>query len=52
MAGRGPAPKDPAKRRRRNGWTGRYMAMTGRRHGNAPSVLADVSDVVRRLTAA
>ncbi|MFE4719617.1 hypothetical protein ACFRLW_24885 [Streptomyces sp. NPDC056728] len=31
--------------------TGRYIAMTGRRHGNAPSVLADVSDVVRRLTA-
>ncbi|MFD7461328.1 MULTISPECIES: DNA primase [unclassified Streptomyces] len=31
--------------------TGRYIAMTGRRHGNAPSVLADVSDVVCQLTA-
>ncbi|WP_331712336.1 bifunctional DNA primase/polymerase [Streptomyces davaonensis] len=30
--------------------TGRYIAMTGRRHGDTPSVLADVSDVVRRLT--
>ncbi|MGI5404110.1 DNA primase [Streptomyces sp. CA-135486] len=30
--------------------TGRYIAMTGRRHGNAPSILADVSDVIRRLT--
>nr|WSW58513.1 DNA primase [Streptomyces sp. NBC_00998] len=29
--------------------TGRYIAMTGRRHGNAPSVLADVSGVTRRL---
>nr|WP_248493463.1 bifunctional DNA primase/polymerase [Streptomyces sp. PLM4] len=30
--------------------TGRYIAMTGRRHGNAPSILADLSDVVRVLT--
>ncbi|PKA37890.1 bifunctional DNA primase/polymerase [Streptomyces sp. SM8] len=30
--------------------TGRYIAMTGRRHGNAPSILADISDVVRGLT--
>lgn len=29
--------------------TGRYIAMTGRRHGNAPSTLADVSDVIRRV---
>ncbi|MFZ3496095.1 hypothetical protein ACODT5_23235 [Streptomyces sp. 5.8] len=26
--------------------TGRYIAMTGRRHGNAPSILADVSTLV------
>ncbi|MFJ9819698.1 bifunctional DNA primase/polymerase [Streptomyces sp. NPDC101151] len=32
--------------------TGRYIAMTGRRHGDTPSVLADVSDVVCRLTGA
>jgi len=32
--------------------TGRYIAMTGRRHGDTPSILANVSDVVRRLTAA
>jgi primase-polymerase (primpol)-like protein len=32
--------------------TGRYIAMTGRRHGNAPSLLADVSEVIRRLTEA
>ncbi|MEU8840219.1 DNA primase [Streptomyces roseus] len=31
--------------------TGRYIAMTGRRHGNAPSFLADVSSLTRRLTA-
>nr|WP_079086145.1 bifunctional DNA primase/polymerase [Streptomyces silvensis] len=30
--------------------TGRYIAMTGRRHGNAPSILGNVSSVVRRLT--
>ncbi|MFF4070903.1 bifunctional DNA primase/polymerase [Streptomyces chartreusis] len=32
--------------------TGRYIAMTGRRHGDSPSVLADVSDAVRCLTEA
>ena len=32
--------------------TGRYIAMTGRRQGDTPSVLADVSDVVRQLTGA
>ncbi|MFE2012313.1 bifunctional DNA primase/polymerase [Streptomyces sp. NPDC059491] len=31
--------------------TGRYIAMTGRRHGNAPSSLADVSELVTQLTA-
>ncbi len=31
--------------------TGRYIAMTGRRHGSAPSILADISAVVTRLTA-
>lgn len=31
--------------------TGRYIAMTGRRHGTAPSILADISAVVTRLTA-
>ncbi|WP_406324142.1 bifunctional DNA primase/polymerase [Streptomyces niveus] len=31
--------------------TGRYIAMTGRRHGNAPSLLGDVSRVIRALTA-
>lgn len=31
--------------------TGRYIAMTGRRHGNAPSILADLSAVVSTLTA-
>lgn len=30
--------------------TDRYIAMTGRRHGNAPSILADLSDVIRRAT--
>lgn len=30
--------------------TGRYIAMTGRRHGLSPSILADLSDVVRVLT--
>ncbi|MER5365747.1 bifunctional DNA primase/polymerase [Streptomyces sp. NPDC002722] len=30
--------------------TGRYIAMTGRRHGNTPSVLADVRGVISRLT--
>ncbi|MET8744532.1 DNA primase [Streptomyces sp. NPDC004728] len=29
--------------------TGRYIAMTGRRHGNAPSVLANVSAAVSAL---
>ena len=29
--------------------TGRYIAMTGRRHGNAPSILADLSAVIRDL---
>lgn len=31
--------------------TGRYIAMTGRRHGNAPSIIADLSAVVSKLTA-
>ncbi|MFC8583241.1 bifunctional DNA primase/polymerase [Streptomyces sp. NPDC057217] len=31
--------------------TGRYIAMTGRRHGNTPSILADLSAVVSKLTA-
>lgn len=31
--------------------TGRYIAMTGRRHGSAPSILADLSAVVSKLTA-
>ncbi|MEV7425145.1 bifunctional DNA primase/polymerase [Streptomyces sp. NPDC091212] len=31
--------------------TGRYIAMTGRRHGNAPSILADLSDVIPALVA-
>jgi primase-polymerase (primpol)-like protein len=31
--------------------TGRYIAMTGRRHGNAPSILANISAVVTTLTA-
>ncbi|MFI0211944.1 bifunctional DNA primase/polymerase [Streptomyces diastaticus] len=30
--------------------TGRYIAMTGRRHGNAPSLLGDLSTVVAGLT--
>ncbi|MFI6864720.1 bifunctional DNA primase/polymerase [Streptomyces sp. NPDC050421] len=30
--------------------TGRYIAMTGRRHGSCPSILADLSAVVTRLT--
>ncbi|MFF5713117.1 hypothetical protein [Streptomyces sp. NPDC012756] len=29
--------------------TGRYIAMTGRRHGNAPSILADLSAAVSAL---
>ncbi|MFE5828754.1 bifunctional DNA primase/polymerase [Streptomyces sp. NPDC056508] len=29
--------------------TGRYIAMTGRRHGNAPSILADMTSLVSRL---
>jgi primase-polymerase (primpol)-like protein len=29
--------------------TGRYIAMTGRRHGNAPSILADVTSVTAGL---
>ncbi|WP_406108886.1 DNA primase [Streptomyces sp. NBC_01003] len=29
--------------------TGRYIAMTGRRHGNAPSILADVTPAVEGL---
>ncbi|WUX57455.1 bifunctional DNA primase/polymerase [Streptomyces niveus] len=29
--------------------TGRYIATTGRRHGNAPSILADVSTVIRQF---
>ncbi|MGP3750905.1 bifunctional DNA primase/polymerase [Streptomyces sp. IBSNAI001] len=31
--------------------TGRYIAMTGRRHGSCPSILADLSAVVTTLTA-
>ncbi|MFF9525345.1 bifunctional DNA primase/polymerase [Streptomyces achromogenes] len=31
--------------------TGRYIAMTGRRHGSAPSILADLSAAVSKLTA-
>ncbi len=31
--------------------TGRYIAMTGRRHGSCPSILADLSAVVIKLTA-
>ncbi|WP_030962702.1 DNA primase [Streptomyces sp. NRRL S-378] len=31
--------------------TGRYIAMTGRRHGGCPSILADLSAVVSKLTA-
>jgi primase-polymerase (primpol)-like protein len=31
--------------------TGRYLTVTGRRHGNAPSTLADLSDVIAHLTA-
>ncbi|WP_327712360.1 DNA primase [Streptomyces sp. NBC_00464] len=31
--------------------TGRYIAMTGRRHGSSPSILADLSAVVTKLTA-
>lgn len=31
--------------------TGRYIAMTGRRHGDCPSILADLSAVVSKLTA-
>lgn len=31
--------------------TGRYIAMTGRRHGSCPSILADLSAVVSKLTA-
>lgn|SRR5690606_2259463 len=31
--------------------TGRYIAMTGRRHGSSPSILADLSAVVAKLTA-
>ncbi|CDR15073.1 predicted protein [Streptomyces iranensis] len=30
--------------------TGRYIAMTRRRHGNSPSILADLSAVVSKLT--
>ncbi|MER6485757.1 DNA primase [Streptomyces virginiae] len=30
--------------------TGRYIAMTGRRHGSCPSILADLSAVVSKLT--
>lgn len=30
--------------------TGRYIAMTGRRHGSAPSILNDLSTLVARLT--
>ncbi|WP_309140630.1 hypothetical protein [Streptomyces sp. PKU-EA00015] len=29
--------------------TGRYIAMTGRRHGNSPSVLAGLEPLIRRL---
>ncbi|MDX3145830.1 bifunctional DNA primase/polymerase, partial [Streptomyces scabiei] len=31
--------------------TGRYIAMTGCRHGSSPSILADLSAVVSKLTA-
>ncbi|WP_030558729.1 DNA primase [Streptomyces aureocirculatus] len=31
--------------------TGRYIAMTGRRHGSSPSILADVSTLVSSLMA-
>ncbi|MET9409702.1 hypothetical protein ABZX90_28625 [Streptomyces sp. NPDC002935] len=31
--------------------TGRYIAMTGRRHGSSPSILADLSAVVSKFTA-
>ncbi|WSL49990.1 bifunctional DNA primase/polymerase [Streptomyces sp. NBC_01267] len=31
--------------------TGRYITMTGRRHGSSPSILADLSAVVAKLTA-
>lgn len=31
--------------------TGRYITMTGRRHGSCPSILADLSAVVTTLTA-
>ncbi|MYW28293.1 DNA primase [Streptomyces sp. SID2119] len=31
--------------------TGRYIAVTGRRHGSCPSILADLSAVVTKLTA-
>lgn len=31
--------------------TGRYIAMTGRRHGSCPSILADLSAVVTKLMA-
>jgi len=31
--------------------TGRYITVTGRRHGNAPTALADLSDVIAHLTA-
>lgn len=30
--------------------TGRYIAMTGRRHGSCPSILADLSAVITKLT--
>jgi len=30
--------------------TGRYIAMTGRRHGSSPSILADLSAVISSLT--
>jgi primase-polymerase (primpol)-like protein len=30
--------------------TGRYITMTGRRHGSSPSILADISAVVTKLT--
>ncbi|MCY0926206.1 bifunctional DNA primase/polymerase [Streptomyces sp. H27-H1] len=30
--------------------TGRYIAMTGRRHGSSPSILADLSALVSKLT--
>jgi primase-polymerase (primpol)-like protein len=31
--------------------TGRYIAMTGRRHGSSPSILADLSAVVSKFAA-